>query len=51
MGYSPWGHKELDMTERLSTGHSTYTGYEKCIEKCQAPHTYKILLFGILILK
>ena len=19
MGYSPWGHKELDMTERLST--------------------------------
>ena len=19
MGYSPWGHRELDMTERLST--------------------------------
>ena len=21
MGYSPWGHKELDMTEQLSTAH------------------------------
>ena len=21
MGYSPWGHKELDTTERLSTQH------------------------------
>ena len=21
MGYSPWGRKELDMTERLSTAH------------------------------
>jgi len=20
-GYSPWGHKELDMAERLSTAH------------------------------
>ena len=20
LGYTPWGHKELDMTERLSTG-------------------------------
>ena len=23
MGYSPWGHKELDTTEQLSTAHST----------------------------
>ena len=23
MGYSPWGHKELDMTERLSTEQHT----------------------------
>ena len=23
MGYSPWSRKELDMTERLSTAHST----------------------------
>ena len=23
-GYSPWGHKELDMTEWLSTSHSTF---------------------------
>ena len=22
-GYSPWGHKESDTTERLSTAHST----------------------------
>jgi len=22
MGYSPWGHKELDMTERLSLSHA-----------------------------
>ena len=24
-GYSPWGHKELDMTERLST-HTAFQG-------------------------
>ena len=23
VGYSPWGPKELDMTERLSTAHTT----------------------------
>jgi len=23
VGYSPWSRKELDMTERLSTAHST----------------------------
>ena len=27
VGYSPQGHKESDMTERLSTQHSTYTDY------------------------
>ena len=26
MGYSPWGHKELDRTERLSTS----TGTDNC---------------------
>ena len=25
MGYSPWGHKELDTTERLSTHTHTHT--------------------------
>ena len=25
MGYSPWGHKELDMTERLNTQTHTHT--------------------------
>ena len=24
MGYSPWDHKESDMTERLSRAHSTF---------------------------
>ena len=24
MGYSPWGGKELDMTERLSTARDVY---------------------------
>ena len=24
-GYSPWGHKEVDMTEQLSTHSSTYS--------------------------
>ena len=23
MGHSPWGHKELDTTEQLSTAHNT----------------------------
>ena len=26
MGYSPWGHKESDMTERLSTAHCGFQG-------------------------
>ena len=25
MGYSPWGHKELDMTERLSNNNNEDT--------------------------
>ena len=25
-GYSPWGHKELDMTEWLSTAHTYVLG-------------------------
>ena len=24
VGYSPWGHKELDMTEQLSLTHHMY---------------------------
>ena len=27
MGYSPWGHKELDMTEQLSLFHILVLGY------------------------
>ena len=27
VGYRPWGHKESDTTEQLSTQHSTYTDY------------------------
>ena len=25
MGYSPWGSKELDVTEQLSTHHASWT--------------------------
>ena len=32
-GYSPWGHKELDMTERLSTNHTNNNLYGKIIWK------------------
>ena len=27
MGYSPWGHKELDMTEQLTHTHSCLPTY------------------------
>ena len=40
MGYSPWGPKELDMTERLSTAHrkpEDYSGWvEALVEKLSA---------------
>ena len=26
VGYTPWGGKESDMTERLSTAHTTFKG-------------------------
>ena len=29
MGYSPRGHKELDMTERLSTAHTAHKIYRR----------------------
>ena len=29
VGYSPWGHKELDRTERLSTAQLTSKAYTK----------------------
>ena len=32
MGYSPWGHKESDMTERLST-HASYSNLEDQAEE------------------
>ena len=28
-GYSPWGHKELDTTEQLSTQHSCFAKNQK----------------------
>ena len=32
MGYSPWGRKESDMTERLSTAQHMYT--HVCVHMC-----------------
>ena len=29
MGYSPWGHKGLDTTERLTRAHKHSTAYQK----------------------
>ena len=29
MGYSPWGHKELDTTEQLSQTYHTNINYEE----------------------
>ena len=29
VGYNPWGHKELDMTEGLNTAHCTASGCQK----------------------
>ena len=36
MGYSPWGHKELDMTKRPSTAQHTVVPHDPeilCIKK------------------
>ena len=32
LGYSPWGHKHLDMTERLSTAQHSIVQFIKCTE-------------------
>ena len=29
MGYSPWGHKEPDMTKRLSTAHGVASNLKR----------------------
>ena len=31
-GYSPWGHKDLDMTERLNTAQHSIVQFIKCTE-------------------
>ena len=33
VGYSPWGHKESDLTEQQSTAHVVYP---KCIQHCKS---------------
>ena len=38
VGYSPWGHKELDMTERLSIAHSRYI-----VSTMPCMYTYKFI--------
>ena len=42
MGYSPWGRKELDTTERLHTSHSAYKLNNRVT-------IYSLLLFVVLV--
>ena len=35
-GYSPWGPKELDRTERLSTDHDLLRGWDRKFRNCQS---------------
>ena len=36
VGYSPWGRKELDMTEQLHW----FTGVDTCVHTCTHAHVY-----------
>ena len=55
MGYSPWGHKESDTTERLSTAHTLIekapnTGHsaaQHTAAPSMFPLTYKPVLQGL----
>ena len=43
MGYSPWGHKELDTTEQPSTAqHKWSVTFKKYESLCCTPETYII---------
>ena len=52
MGYSPWGHKELDMTERLhftSIGASETLGVHKILSSSLSVAAAKMLFaFSVL---
>ena len=41
-GYSPWGHKELYMTERLSTAQHSYLCY---LSIYKYGHTYFYMIY------
>ena len=47
-GYSPWGRKESDMAERLSTVHSTYV---KWLANTSNPSYYYCLYFVVRTFK
>ena len=38
MGYSPWGHKELDTMVQLTLSLSSAVGKEKCVCVCACTH-------------
>ena len=41
MGYNPWGHKESDMTEQLSTAHTDlYTYTHDILDICMSMLTH-----------
>ena len=44
MGYSPWGHKELDMTERLRMH-----ALEHCTQGSQVPASPQLLNLGYIL--
>ena len=49
MGYSPWGSKELDMTEQLSTAHYNAVLISAVQQRDSVPHVCIIcILFNIL---
>ena len=43
-GYSPWGHKESDTTERLST--TTSKLWHVCVCQCFGIHSNSIFVHG-----
>ena len=48
-GYNPWGHKESDMTERLSTAqHSTCKKKKNSILACRSLNGIIVKFWGIL---
>ena len=50
MGYRPWGHKELDMTEELTLSLSNKFIFNPHLSGCKGPTSFFILCTGRAIL-